>query len=557
MVTYADRPWKKTLDEHILQIDLPEVAAYRLLTEPCEKYPHNRAIFFYGNEYTYSEIDALSNKLANSMSHLGIRKGDCIGVCMDNCPQYVSILFAILKVGATVVQLSPLLTSRELLVLINDSRSKAVFTLDYLFPKIETIMAESPLEFVVVSSLYDCLPREPFPCKPFAVPEGPIAIKNHPWSYTFTDFSKNRVAFDCPPIDAKRDVAMLQYTSGTTGVPKGAMISHWNLSSYIRLMSVRDTMVQWGEDIYLVTTPMSHNFAITQTVILPLFLGGTSVIMVRFHPEEFLKMVHNLRVNVTRGVPAMVSMCGQHPNLKNYDLSSLRHWTVGGAPVPQELADEFKSKTGVRVVEGYGLTETTSGIFANEWYRDQKHRGFGYILEQHDLQIVDPLTGQEVPIGQEGELCIKGPSVTIGYWNNPQATADVLTDGWFHTGDMVRMMEDGLVQYVDRLKEMIIVQGFNVYPTEVEDILYSHQAVMEVAVLGVPDPKRGEAVLAVVKLKPGQTVEAEDLIKFCKDNLAPYKIPGNILFVADFPRSAAGKIMKKELKKQYTERQTS
>jgi long-chain acyl-CoA synthetase len=250
-------------------------------------------------------------------------------------------------------------------------------------------------------------------------------------------------------------------------------------------------------------------------------------------------------------------MCGQHPNLKNYDLSSLRHWTVGGAPVPQELADEFKSKTGVRVVEGYGLTETTSGIFANEWYRDQKHRGFGYILEQHDLQIVDPLTGQEVPIGQEGELCIKGPSVTIGYWNNPQATADVLTDGWFHTGDMVRMMEDGLVQYVDRLKEMIIVQGFNVYPTEVEDILYSHQAVMEVAVLGVPDPKRGEAVLAVVKLKPGQTVEAEDLIKFCKDNLAPYKIPGNILFVADFPRSAAGKIMKKELKKQYTERQTS
>jgi long-chain acyl-CoA synthetase len=524
------------------------------LTEPYEKYPNSTAVFFYGTEYTYAEIETLSNKIANSLQQLGIRKGDAIGICLDNCAQYVPALFAILKAGAMVVQLSPLLTPRELLVLIKDSGARGVFTLDYLSPKFEAIKEDSDLEFVIVTSLYDSLPLNPFPCKPFGIPEGCLPMNRDDRVLRYTDILNNKAAFEPVPVDPKKDVAMLQYTSGTTGIPKGAMITHWNLSSYIRLMAIRDVMAEWGKDVYLVTLPMSHNFAITQTVILPLYIGGVSVIMVRFHPEETLKMIHHKRVNVLRGVPSMVSMCCHHPNVRQYDLSSIRHWTIGGAPVPQEVADDFRALTGVRVVEGYGLTETTSGIFGNEWYRDQKSRGFGYVLDQHDLRVIDKDTGKDVPIGQLGELWIKGPTVTIGYWKNPQATAESITDGWLHTGDIVVMHEDGMVQYVDRLKELIIVQGFNVYPTEVEDILYKHLGIMETAVIGIPDEKKGEAVLAVVKLKPGSTTTADEFLAYCKENLAPYKIPQAIRFVDDFPRTAAGKILKKELKKQFAQK---
>jgi len=548
MLNYSDRFWEKHIDPNVRHVELTEITFLDLFLQSYQKYPDHTAIFFYGMEYTYAEVEALSNKMANTLIELGVKKGDHLGICMDNCPQYVVAMLAMFKVGATLVQISPLLAPPEILFILNDSNTLGVFTLDYLFPKIAGLKDQSSIGFIAVTSLYDCLPMKPFPCLPFILPENRLPIPKEDWVYDYRDMLNQKANFVPQVLDCKTDVAMLNYTSGTTGKSKGAMISHFNLSSYIRLITARDYKTEFGKDVYLVTMPMSHNFAITQTVIAPLYVGGKIVMMAKFHPDETLKLMHHCRVNVARGVPAMVSMCTHHPEVEKYDLSSLRHWTVGGSPVPEEVGQAFFRITGARVVEGYGLTESTSGIFTNEWYRDQEERGFGKVFQDHDLRVVNPETGENVPVGETGELLIKGPTISIGYYNNPEATAKTFRDGWLHTGDLVRMTERGTVQYVDRLKDLIIVSGFNVYPGEVEDVLYKHDSVMEVAVIGIPDEKRGEVVCAVVKLKPNTSTTPEELIELCTKNLAPYKVPRVIKFVDDFERTGAGKIIKRKLR---------
>jgi long-chain acyl-CoA synthetase len=245
-------------------------------------------------------------------------------------------------------------------------------------------------------------------------------------------------------------------------------------------------------------------------------------------------------------VPTILTVLAQHPKLKQYDLTSVRYWIVGGAPVPEKVVNIFKSVSGGNVVEGYGLTESTSGLVINRLY-GRILEGMGMPFLGTDVRIISPETGEDVPIGEPGELLIKGPTVSSGYWEKAEETARAFRDGWLHSGDLVRMTSEGVLQFIDRLKELIIVAGFNVYPTEVENVLYQHPAIMEAAVIGTPDERRGEVVKAVVKKKPGFEVKEEELITFCKERLSPYKLPRSVEFVEDFPRTAAGKILKRSL----------
>ncbi len=547
MGIYETKPWLKAIDPLVpREYELPEMPVYNYLTESFQKYPNSVAIYYYGTEFTYAELEVLTNKLANGLKSLGVEKGDRVVIYMDNCPQYVIAFFALMKLGAIVVQAGPMASANELLAIVNDSQSKGIMTLDYLVNKVEQMFDESPLNFVVAGSLHDYLPRDPFPCAPFGLPE-PQPLPQSEYIIEFVKLLNQPSQFDPAIINPREDVAVLQYTSGTTGTPKGAMITHYNITSYIAGIKILDYKIMEDAEVSPVNLPMSHNYALFQIVVLTIALGGKMVIMVRFHPDEVLKMIHHLRCTNFRAVPTILAVLAQHPNLEQYDLSSVRHWIVGGASVPPEVVNVFKKVSGGNVVEGYGLTETTSGVIVNRLY-GQVLPGMGMPFIGTDIRIIDPATGEDVPIGEPGELLIKGPTVSPGYWNKPEETAETFRNGWLHTGDMVRMTEEGVLQFVDRLKELIIVSGFNVYPTEVENVIYQHPDVMEVAVIGIPDERQGEVVKAVIKRKPGSEVTEEEIISFCRKNLSPYKVPKNVQFVEDFPRTATGKILKRALK---------
>jgi long-chain acyl-CoA synthetase len=547
MSIYSSRPWLQAIDPLVpREIELPEIPVYKFLSDSFEKFPNNIAIYYYGTEFTYAEMEHLTNKLANGLKNIGIKKGDRVAIHMDNCPQYAFGFFALMKLGAVVVQASPMASAKELLAMVNDSGAKGIITLDYLLGKVREIFDESPLEFIVVGSLHDYLPINPFPCAPFAVPD-PLPIPQQENIFEFNKLLNQSCQFDCADINPREDLAVLQYTSGTTGIPKGVMINHYNITSYVTCARMLDYKNIEGQEVYPVNLPLSHNYAMFQTLVLPVSLGGKVVIMVRFHPDEALKTIHYQRCTCFRAVPTILAILAQHPKLEEFDLTSVRHWIVGGAPVPEKIVNVFKKVSGGNVAEGYGLTETTSGAIINRLY-GQTLAGMGMPFIGTDIRVIDPGTDEDIPIGETGELLIKGPTVSAGYWEKSEETAKTFEDGWLHTGDLVRLTAEGVLQFVDRLKELIIVAGFNVYPSEVENTIYQHPAIMEAAVIGKPDERQGEIVKAIVRLKPGFELKEEELIAFCQERISPYKVPKIVQFVEDFPRTAVGKILKRALK---------
>lgn len=547
MSIYSSRPWLQAIDPLVpREIDLPEIPVYKFLSDSFKKFPSNIAICYYGTEITYAEFEYLTNKLANGLKSIGVKKGDRVAIHMDNCPQYAIGFFALMKLGAVVVQIGPMASAKEILTMINDSGAKGIITLDFLVGKIQEIFDESSLEFIVAGSLHDYLPINPFPCAPFGVPD-PQPIPNQENIFEFNKLLNQSGQFNCADINPREDLAVLQYTSGTTGMPKGVMITHFNITSYVTCAKILDYKNVEGEEVYPVNLPLSHNYAMFQTLVLPIALGGKVVIMVRFHPDEILKTTHHHRCTCCRAVPTILAMLAQHPKLEEFDLTSVRHWIVGGAPVPEKIVNVFKKISGGNVAEGYGLTETTSGVIINRLY-GQTLAGMGMPFIETDIRIINPGTGEDVPIGEAGELLIKGPTVSAGYWEKPEETSKTFESGWLHSGDLVRLTQEGVLQFVDRLKELIIVAGFNVYPSEVENTIYQHPSIMEAAVIGMSDERQGEVVKAMVRLKPGFELKEDELIAFCQEKLSPYKVPKIVQFVEDFPRTAVGKILKRALR---------
>lgn len=516
------------------------------IRDTAEKFPEHAAIRFYGNDLTYGELNAVIDRCSFGLMNLGIKQGDRVALHMQNCPQFVIAFFGILRAGAVVVAVNPMFKHTEIEYELNDSGAETYIGLDELYPEIEKIKDRVKLKHIILTSLCDYFPSEPLLPLP---PQAKESERSFPSSLNFSELVRevppNPI---CQIADMRENLALLQYTGGTTGLPKGAMISNYVLT-YAAVGSAH-----WfdhsTEDVHLVVAPFFHLMGMLQSMCSPLYSGGQLVILSRFISEVVAQAISNYGCTAWVAAPTMLIALYNLPNIQKYDLTSFRFICTGGAPISMEIQNMMSTHSPEAViVDGYGLTECVSqgGVITP---LGRYKPGFVGVPHVNEVKIVDMETGQEeLPPGKEGEILIKGPLMMSGYWNKPEETRQVIRNGWFYSGDIGMMDEEGYVKFIGRKKEMIICSGYNVYPVEVENILYKHPAVGEVAVVGVPDEYRGESPKAIVVLKDdfkGKITEAV-IIDWCKKNMAAFKRPREVEFRKSLPKSSTGKILKRLL----------
>ncbi len=557
-VALGERPWHRHWPEDVPRsIAYPEIPVQGLLREAARKWPTTTATMFYGATLTYGDLDRLADRFAAGLRRIGVGAGDRVSILMPNCPQFLIAFFGILRAGAIVVQTNPLYTPRELEAQYADAGVETVVCVDLCFHNVAAIRGSTRVQRVVVTDIKEYLPRVLallYPLKK-RKDHGRIVVPREPWVYRFQDVLAEVPPPGSEPPVALDDVAVLQYTGGTTGVPKGAMLTHRSLVVNAHQSSAWTGNVKPGDRI-LAALPFFHVYGLTITILSSIVGGVTMVI----HPNPreigaILKLIHRTRPALFPGVPTMYVAIVNHPKAAKYDLKSIRACVSGAAPLPVEVKRRFEALTGGRLVEGYGLTEASPLTHANPLFGLVKEC-IGVPVSDTDARIVDAETGaRTLPVGEAGELVIRGPQVMKGYWNRPDETAKQLTgDGWLLTGDIATMDADGYFTIVDRKKDLIIASGFNVYPREVEEVLYLHPAVKEAAVIGIPDPYRGETVKAFVVLKDHQAATVDDIVEHCRQRLAPYKVPKVVQFETDLPKTLVGKVLRRALKEKETGR---
>lgn len=549
-----EKIWLKHYPEKVPKtIDYPKFPIYQLLEDAAKNYPDTVATVFMGAELTYRELLAQVNKFACGLAELGVRKGDRVALFFPNCPQSIIAFYAALKVGAVVVQNNPLYVERELKYQVANSDSKTMITLDLkmLYPKVESIRKETGLKNVIVSSLTEYLP---FPLSALY----PLA-KRKDVAKTHDVIKFQSLMKEGTPPKVKTDpdeVALLQYTGGTTGVSKGVMLTHRNLVANAIQCKVWFPGVEVGKERFLSVLPFFHSFGLTVAMNLPIYVASTMILVPRFETKDILSLIQKYKPTLFPGVPTMYVAVNNHPDVSKYDLSSIKYCISGAAPLPVEVLQKFEKLTGGKLREGYGLTESSPVTHCNPLEGLVKAGSIGIAFPDTECKIMDADTGKkELGLNEIGELCMKGPQIMKGYWNMPDETNIALRDGWLFTGDMAKVDEDGYFFIVDRKKDMIIAGGFNIYPREIEEILYEYPKVKEAAVAGIPDPYRGETVKAYIVLKAGETATEAEIIDFCKKNLAKYKVPTMVEFRNELPKTLVGKVLRRvlveeELKKQ-------
>ncbi|GAA5334543.1 MULTISPECIES: long-chain-fatty-acid--CoA ligase [Thermus] len=559
MTRAQEKPWLKFYDPGVpWQLEYPEVPVHALLEESARKWHSKEALFFYGTKVTYGELLALTQRVAANLQHLGLRKGDRVALMLPNTPQYVMAYYGVLMAGGVVVNMSPLYTPREMRAILEDTEARFLIMIDFAFPRYLEIEAETPVEVVFTAGIQDYLPP-PLNVLYLAKAKQEGIWQELPEHPKRRDFSALLQEGKPAPVEvAPDDLALLQYTGGTTGSPKGAMLTHRNLVanvyqvwSWMEAGRVRQDKfrLEEGNEVGLCAVPFFHVYGMTVALNLGIKGGGKLILVPRPEPKELVDHVEDHRVTLFPGVPTMYVGFLQVPNLAKRDVSSLKFCISGAAPLPIEVARQFEEVTGAKLVEGYGLTEASPVTHANPLFGKRKVGSIGLPLPGVEAKVVDS-EGRELPPGEVGELVVRGPNVMKGYWRRPEETAQVLRDGWLYTGDMARMDEEGYFYIVDRKKDLIIAGGYNIYPREVEEVLYMHPGVLEAAVVGVPDPYRGETVKAFVVLKPearGQVTE-EDLEAFCRKHLAAYKVPRIWEFREELPKSLVGKVLRRVLR---------
>ncbi len=542
---YAAKPWLKHYDFWVPAVlNLPRQPLYQILQIAGSNFRDRPATAFLGAFLTFGEVKSQVDRLATSLSKLGIAKGDRVGIMLPNCPQYLVSFFAIVRLGAIVTNINPIYTPREVEMVAKDAGIKAIIVLDLMTPIVLGVKANTQIKNVIVTSLpeYSAKPETAPPA-----PEGTLSFKS--LIEDVAEISLPRVS-----ITPEEDVAVLQYTGGTTGVPKGAMLTHFNLyANVIQSYVWGRELTQRGDERYLMVIPYFHIYGQTVGLLLATWNGAMQIPIPKFDPNLLIQAIKQYKPTFFPGVPTLYISMLNHPEIKTCGLEYVRRFNSGSAPLPVEVIEQFEQLSGAMLYEGYGLTETSPTTHSTPTLARRKPGSIGLTYPSTDIKIVDLETGlTEVPLGQEGELCIRGPQVMKGYWNRPEETAIALRADaqgcWLYTGDVARMDEDGYFYIVQRKKDMIIVSGFNVYPTELEDVLFTHPAVLEAVVIGVPDQYRGEAVKAFIVLKPGVPATVEELLEFCKTNLAKYKVPSIIEIVEGLPKSAVGKILRRELR---------
>lgn len=536
---------------------------YQLLENAARNHAHAPAINFLGNTLNWCEVDARSRRLAKGLQERGYGKGTHIGILMPNSPDFIYAYFAILRIGASVVHLNPLYTKWELEKLIEKSDTTAILTADLKLTadKMIDIMREEKtrVKDLIIFPFADNLP----PLKKWAFKLFKFFDIARP-AYNSTlingrDLMNNDGAYKPAEINPEEDVALLQFTGGTTGLPKAAMLTHANLYSNAKQARLWFHTAKEGEEKIAAVLPFFHVFAMTAILNLGTDLGMELFILPRFDLKQTLKMLHKNNITFFPAVPAIYNGINHYPKINKYDLSSINICVSGGAPLPEEVKKAFENKTGCVLVEGYGLTESSPVACVNPITGTNKSGSIGLPLPQTNIKLFN-LDDEEKPVpqGERGELCIKGPQVMKGYYKKDEETQKSFTaDGYLRTGDVAIMDEDGYFFIVDRIKDLVISNGYNIYPRYVEEAIYLHPAVEECIVAGIPDEKRGEAVKAWIKLKDGKNLTAHDLKNFLQDKLSPLEMPRHIEFrSAPLPKTIIGKLSRKDILAQEAANQT-
>ncbi|ASN06562.1 fatty acid--CoA ligase family protein [Virgibacillus necropolis] len=501
------------------------------LTNIAQKLPNKPAYVFQEKATTYMELEGTITKFASRLQELGYQKGDHIALVVGNSPYYVTALYGALRLGAVVIPINPLYTSHEMTYILKNGDVKAVITMDVLMEKFEAIAEELPS----VEHYISCESGKEVSFDGYS-----ILPKLKSFS---TLVAEGRVNFDTPSLD-EEELAIILYTSGTTGKPKGAMLTHKNL--YSNAKDVADYLTINGDDRVIAALPMFHVFCLTVALNAPLMNGGTILIVPSFSPQEVFRIAKEHEATVFAGVPTMYNYLLQSISGNEESFSGIRLCISGGASMPVALLKQFEQAFQMKVSEGYGLSEASPVTCFNPLDRPAKPGSIGTSILNVENKVVDEF-GEEVPAGEVGELIVRGPNVMNGYYKMPEETALTLKNGWLHTGDMARMDDEGYFYIVDRKKDMIIVGGYNVYPREVEEALYSHPSISEAAVIGTPDPNTGEAIIGFIVSKDPSLTE-DVLLEFCQSHLAKYKVPKEIEFLDELPKNTTGKILRKNLR---------
>ncbi len=563
--TTGGQPWLEFYDEGVPpSLDYPAVPLDRLLADSAAKHPERPAIIFgarvgsrvLDSTLTYRELDDAVNRFAATMQQLGLAQGGRVAIIMPNCPQFVIAFYGILRAGGIAVPCNFLYTAPELEHQMVDAGAEIAVVLSPYYEKVQRIRAETPLRCVIVTNIKEYFP----PVLRLLFTLAKEKKEGHRVDVTGGHDFWFQATLAGPPRRPQRveiapdDTACLLYTGGTTGVPKGAQLTHRNLVSNA-VGGLAWTHALEGQEVTIGALPLFHSYGMT--AVMNTAIAGALAMVLIPDPRDILHIMGSIskhRATFYPAVPTMYVAINNHPHVGQFDLRSVRACMSGAAPLPSEVQVKFQDLTGSKLVEAYGLTETSPATHVNPL--DRNRIGFiGTPWPDTDARIVDADTGeQELPVGEIGELIIQGPQVMKGYWQKPTETANVLREHpdlgpgvWLHTGDIARMDEEGYFQIVDRKKDMIICGGFNVYPSDVEEVLFQHPAVQEAAVAGIPDEYRGETVKAFVVLRKGESATEQEIIDFCGEHLARYKVPTAVEFRAELPKSAVGKVLRREL----------
>jgi len=550
-----DRPWLKFYDDGVPRtLNLPDITVPEYLRLAADRFPAHTATVFLGARLTYQQLLDKVQRLATALKSLGIEKGDRVAIILPNCPQIVIAYYATLWLGGVTVLTNPLYVERELEHQWGDAGVNVVITLDLLFPKVEAVCRKLNLQNIIVTGVQDYLPAIKKLLLPIELRRQGKWVNipyNHQPVLAFKDMVSRKYA-PHPPVNLRPDdLASLQYTGGTTGLPKGAMLTHRNLTASVA--QIRSFLLQGhteGADKAIVILPI---FPLYGTVIMNLgmHIAATLVLLPRFEVSSLVNAIKTEHPTFFLGVPALYVAVLKYPDIDKIDMTSIKVCFSGGAPMPVEIIERFEGRTHARIAEAYGMTEASSVTHVNPRRGVRKYGTVGIPTPGTDSKIVDIEDGvTELDVDEPGELLIKGPQVMKGYWQRPEDTVQTLTDGWLHTGDIATMDEDGYFTIVDRKKDMILSAGYNVYPREVEEVLYTHPSVEHAAVIGVPHKVRGERITAYLQLKEGKSATAAEVRQFCKERLADYKVPRRVIFKDELPISLAGKVLRRVLREE-------
>ena len=559
-------PWFAKYEKGVPQtIDIPNIPLQQILTDSVRKFPNHIAVrmvlkylplgLSIQSKLTYTQLNEASERFAAGLQKLGVRKGDRVALMLPNLPQYVIAYFGTLKAGATLVNTNPTYTARELEHQLKDSGAETIVMITGLYERLAPVKEHTPIKRVILTDIPDTLG---FPFKGLVEKQVRASgmmkeIASAAGIYRFADLLKSTGKPTPLPV-SHEDVVLFQYSGGTTGIPKAAMLTHHNLVANVMQMNAWFANVEYGKEKTLCALPFFHVYGMTVGMLFALSIGAEAVIL----PDprnitHILDVVQREKITIYPGVPGMYVGVNNHKKVAEYNLRSIKACMSGGAALPLEVKQQFEKLTGGKLVEGFGMSECSPCASANPINGENRAGSIGLPVPNTEMAVVSLEANANgkytfLPQGEDGEIVIKGPQVMKGYWNLTAETAATLdADGWLHTGDIGRMDADGYFYIVDRKKDLIIASGYKIVPREVEEILFTHPAVQEAAVAGIPDAKRGETVKAYVILKEGQSCTEEELRAFCRDKIAAFKIPTAVEFRTELPKSQIGKVLRRLL----------